>query len=88
MKGLKRRLTLDQPATYRIEVPGEFEESWLDVQGQMTITIGREDDGSPVTILTGIIDQATLQGLLRRLYSMGLPLISAICVENGREDRQ
>jgi hypothetical protein len=28
----------------------------------------------------GIVDQAALQGLLRRLYSLGLPLISAICV--------
>jgi hypothetical protein len=46
----------------------------------MTITVESEGDGPPVTILTGIVDQAALQGLLRRLYSLGLPLISAICV--------
>ena len=42
----------------------------------MTITIENEGDGSPITILNGNLDQATLQGLLRRLYSLGLPLIS------------
>jgi hypothetical protein len=36
--------------------------------------------------LTGTIDQAALQGLLRRLYSLGLPLISANCVECGKVD--
>jgi len=31
----------------------------------------------PVTTLTGVVaDQAALQGLLQRLYSMGLPLLS------------
>jgi hypothetical protein len=35
----------------------------------------------PLTILTGILDQAALQGLLRRLCALGLPLISVTCVE-------
>jgi hypothetical protein len=47
----------------------------------MTITVEYEDEGPPVTTLTGTIDQAALQGLLRRLYSVGLPLISANCIE-------
>jgi hypothetical protein len=49
----------------------------------MTITVESEGDGLPVTTLTGTVDQAALQGLLRRLYSLGLPLISVICVEGG-----
>jgi hypothetical protein len=40
-----------------------------------------DDDDRPVTTLTGAVDQAALQGLLRRLYSLGLPLISVECVE-------
>jgi hypothetical protein len=41
------------------------------------MTIAVESDGPPVTTLTGTIaDQAALQGLLRWLYSLGLPLIS------------
>jgi len=47
----------------------------------MTVTVGSDDDGLPVSTLIGAFDQATLQGLLRSLYSLGLPLISIICQE-------
>jgi len=86
MKDANQKPTLDQPVTYQIKVPGEIGESWSDWAGKMTITIEREGDGPPVTTLTGTVDQAALQGLLRRLYSLGLPLISVICVECGSED--
>jgi len=76
-------LFLDRPATYQIKVPGHIGESWSDWAGGMTITVESEGDGPPVTILTGTLDQAALQGLLRRLYSLGLPLISVICVDCG-----
>jgi len=80
-KGMQK-LTLDRPATYQIKVPGELDESWSDWAGGMAITIESEGDGPPITTLTGILDQAALQGLLRRLYSLGLPLISVNCVED------
>ena len=83
MKKVGQKLSLDRPATYQIKVPGHIGESWSDWAGGMTITVESEGDGPPVTILTGTLDQAALQGLLRRLYSLGLPLISAICVEAG-----
>jgi hypothetical protein len=78
---VKQELTLDRPATYHIKVPGHLGESWSEWAGSMTITVESEGDGSPFTILTGTFDQAALQSLLRRLYSLGLPLISVICVE-------
>ena len=81
MKKVKRKLTLDRPATYQIKVPGELDESWSDWIGGMAITFDSDGDNSPVTTLTGTIDQAALQGLLRRLYSLGLPLISVNCVD-------
>ena len=77
------KLSLDRPATSQIQVPGELDESWSDWAGGMTITVESEGDGPPITILTGTLDQAALQGLLRRLYSLGLPLISVICVVCG-----
>ena len=81
MKKARQKLTLDQPATYQIKVPGELGESWYDWVEGMTITVESEGDGPPVTTLTGALDQAALHGLLRRLYSLGLPLISVICVD-------
>ena len=77
MKTVKQKLTLDRPVTYQIKVPGHIGESWSDWVGGMTITVESEGDDPPVTTLTGVVaDQAALQGLLRRLYSLGLPLIS------------
>ena len=76
MKKIKQKLTLDRPATYQIKVPGVLDERWSDWDGEMTVTVESDGDGPPVTTLTGTIDQAALQGILRRLYSLGLPLIS------------
>jgi hypothetical protein len=81
MKEFKQKPSLDRPVTYQIKVPGELDESWSDWAGGMTITVESEGDGPPVTTLTGTMDQAALQGLLRRLYSLGLPLISVNSIE-------
>jgi hypothetical protein len=82
MRDIKQKLTLDQPASYQIKVPGHLDESWSDWAGGMTITVENGDDGPPTTTLTGVVaDQAALQSLLRRLYSLGLPLISVNYVE-------
>ena len=81
MRALKQKPTLDRPATYQVQVPGELDESWSNwIQG-MTITVEWESEELPVTTLTGTFDQAALHGVLRRLYSLGLPLISVNCIE-------
>lgn len=86
MKAVKQKLTLDQPATYQIKVPGYLDESWSDWAGGMTITVENEDDSPPTTTLTGVVaDQAALQSLLRRLYSLGLPLMSVNWLEPGKK---
>lgn len=76
-----KKLTLDQPVTYRIKVPGEIDRSWLESAGDITLTSEGGVDSLPVTIITGTFDQAGLHGLLRRLYNLGLPLISVICLQ-------
>jgi hypothetical protein len=81
MMKIKNKLSLSRPSIYQIKVPGELDESWFEWGGEMAVTVGTDDDGFRVTTLTGIFDQAALLGLLRRLYSMGLPLISVLCVE-------
>jgi hypothetical protein len=81
MKAIRQKPTLHRPAVYEIKVPGELDESWSDWAGGMTIAVKSEGEGPPVTTLTGIVDQAALLSLLRRLYSLGLPLISVTCVD-------
>jgi hypothetical protein len=81
MEEMVQRLTLDRQAVYEIKVPGELDEGWTDWDGKMTVIVESEGEGPPVTTLTGIVDQAALHSVLRRLYSLGLPLLSVICVE-------
>ena len=83
MKKDKKKLTLDRPATYQIKVPGVLDERWSDWNGGMTVSVENDGDDLPITTLTGTVDQAALQGLLRRLYSLGLPLISVTCLDIG-----
>ena len=78
------RHNLYRPVTYQIKVPGELDKSWSGWAGGMMITISSEGDDPPVTILSGKLDQAALQSLLRRLYSLGFPLISVICLDMDR----
>jgi len=81
MKAGKRKLTLDQLATYQIKVPGELDKSWSGLIGDMTLSIESDENDLPVSVLIVTVDQAALLGLLRRLYSMGLPLISVILID-------
>ena len=81
MEQAKQKLSLDRPATYQIKVLGKLDENWLEWAGEITVMTKENDDDLLVTILMGTFDQAALQGLMRRLYSMGLPLLSVICVD-------
>jgi hypothetical protein len=40
-----------------------------------------DPSGFVTTTLSGSFDQAALLGLLRRLYYLGYPLISVICIQ-------
>jgi hypothetical protein len=86
MKEFKQKLTLQKltlyrPATYQIKVPGEVDVSWSDWFEKLIIKVEVSNDGLPITTLTCTVDQAALQSILRRLYSLGLPLISVIWIE-------
>jgi hypothetical protein len=75
MKVVHHKLNLDRPAIYQIKVSGRLDENLSDWVEGMTITVEREDVAPPVTTLVGVVaDQAAPQGLLRRLYSVALPL--------------
>jgi hypothetical protein len=79
----KKKLTLDRPETYQIIVPGVLDEKCLEWIDGATVTVESDRNDEPVSILTTTVDQAALQGLLRHLYSLSLPLISVIWVDRG-----
>ena len=80
MDDKRQKLTLDRPATYQIKVPGHLDESWAKWDNRLAITVEIDEEGQPITTLTGTVDQAALHGLLRRLYAIGLPLVSVNCI--------
>jgi hypothetical protein len=57
---------------YQIRIKGHLGPGWTDWFEGLTILL--EDNGD--TLLTGLVDQATLHGLLRKVRDLGMPLIS------------
>lgn len=70
------KLTLDQPVTYQIKVPGIFDENKSGWDWGVSMMQEADEFGLPVTVLVATVDQAALHSLLRKLYTMGIPLIS------------
>ena len=67
----------DCVAIYEITVKGYLHKSRADWFDGMAIEPQVDADGRSVTQLTGtVVDQAALYGILRRLYDLGLSLLS------------
>ena len=71
------KLSLDQPARYRVLVVGHLDDrraAWFEC-----LDLVREygEDGTPVTTMTlGVLDQAMLHSLLAQIRDLGLPLLA------------
>jgi hypothetical protein len=77
MTSQSERLTLFDPATYRICVQGKISPSWSADFTTMALSYSDPDGLAPCTILEGrVLDQAALIGLITELYGLGLPLVS------------
>ena len=73
----------DEPALYEIRLNGHLADRWASWFGGASIRL--EDNGT--TLLTcPVIDQAALYGLLKKVRSLGLPLLSVNRVESGKTD--
>jgi hypothetical protein len=82
MDDAKHKLGMDRPGTYEIKVPGRLDEGWSEWFEGMTIAVQCGDDEPTITTLTGVVaDEAALQGLLDRLYALGLRLLSVVRIE-------
>ena len=70
-----QRIALDELAVYQIQVQGMISQHWLSYFDEMDISIEGED-GTAITTLVGqIVDQAALQGMLQKIYTLGLVLL-------------
>jgi hypothetical protein len=69
--------SLHEPIGYQVKVAGEPGENWSEWLGQVDICRETDPSGMIVTKISGCFDQAAIHGLLRRLYFLGYPLISA-----------
>lgn len=72
---MSQQATLQQPATYQIQVRGRLEENWTTWFDDMRVGTGTRNDGTTVTTLTGRLDQSALHGILRRIRDLGLLLL-------------
>jgi hypothetical protein len=79
----KGRLSLYEPAIYNIKVVGHLDINkamWFE---GMTLTNIFEEDGTPVTLMNGLVaDQAMLHSLLSSIRDLGLPLLSILFVDS------
>src|SRR5213080_4756202 len=72
-----------QPPVYQIRIQGQLGREWTDWFGGLTIRL--TDNGE--TLLTGpVVDQAALDGLLRKVRDLGVPLLSVIRVKPGEAE--
>ncbi len=76
---MNAHLSMNQPATYQIQVQGCLPEHWPDFFGHMTAKV-EKCGAETITMLSGtVVDQAALHGVLQALYALGLPVLSVEC---------
>jgi hypothetical protein len=61
---------------YIIVVQGALEGAWSERLGGMAITVHDTSDGPRTTLAGMLTDQSALQGVLKTLYDLGLPVLS------------
>ncbi len=62
----------DRPATYRIRVEGLLDPEWADWFNGLTIA----HEGHETLLVGKVVDQAALQGVINKLWDLGLTLLS------------
>jgi hypothetical protein len=70
----------NEPEYYEIRIKGHLDDQWASWFEGLTLTFEETGD----TLLTGLVtDQAALQGLLKKVRDLGMPLISVNPVNPG-----
>jgi hypothetical protein len=66
-----------ESTVYRIKIKEELDKNWKDWFSNLDMTIEKNSEGNPVTILSGAIrDQSALNGLLNKIWGLNLTVLS------------
>ena len=68
------------PEYYEIKIKGLLDAHWADWFAGLTLTHLEDDE----TLLTGVLDQAALHGLLERIRDLNLKLVSVSCGDHDK----
>ena len=83
--GTAERRRVGERAVYQIRVAGNLDERWSEWVSGLTVAAGPAREGTPVTTLTGLVDQAALRGILNKVWDLNLTLVSVVSIEGGSE---
>lgn len=79
----RKRLKIEDPASYRIRVQGCLEDVWSDRLANMTISMDLHDKEAPTSTLVGRVrDQAELVGVLNGLYELRMPILNMEIIDD------
>ena len=70
---LNPTIDFDEPLVYQIRLKGQLGSEWAEWFGGLSVT--PEADGTTL-LISAVLDQAALHGLLKKVRDLGLPLIS------------
>ncbi len=80
MKQPNHKLTMSDPAVFRVCVQGRLDDHWADYFATQSITAAADEAGNVVTtLISEPMDQGALVGLINRLNTLGIPVISVEC---------
>jgi hypothetical protein len=81
MEQRRQRVNMFDPAVFCIRIEGKLGESWLEYFGAQSMSIEVDEAGlSSTTLISEPVDQAALVGMINRLNSLGLPVVSVECL--------
>jgi predicted lipase len=78
---MNKAISQSDVLVYRIEVQGHLDRTWSESLGMLVATVAGDP---PASSLTGEADQAGLHGVLGKIYSIGLAIISVTIVDSNR----
>jgi len=71
------KLNMSEPAVFRICIQGELDESWFEYFAAQSVSVEKNEAGETITaIISELLDQGALLGLVNGLNGLGIPLIS------------